>query len=181
MAAKLVTLKPWKDVVGSTQIPDKGLQKALTDYKNLKKEKTTERMTAITSINKILGDLKRVPQVAAIPATSKYFTELASALSAEKLDIQKQSEEATIDATITNSSSYDDIFLTVEDLNTSNKEVVINNKRLNKKQSMAVTLASDGGGFGQIHWTAVLADDAASKKDDTVKYIKDGSTIKVSA
>ena len=46
---------------------------------------------------------------------------------------------------------------------------------------MSVELAADGGGYGMIRWTAVLADDAASKKDDTVKYIKDGSVIKVSA
>lgn len=180
MVTKVLTVKPWKVVVGEAKVDDKGLQQALTKYKGLDKKKRVDRLKAITSISRLVVELKRDTKVVAIPSASKYLNEVAAVLESDRVEIKKADAEATIDVTISNSSSYDDIFLTVEDLNLARNRMILDRERLNKKQSLAITLAASGSGKGQIHWIAVLTEDAASRKEDTVKDIKDGQTIKVS-
>jgi hypothetical protein len=180
MDPKLLTERGWKDIAGKSKVEDNGLQQALAAYEKLAKDKRAERLKAIASVSLLAGKLNKDKEVAAVPLASKYLANVVAAAEAERQDINDAEDEATIAVTIRNGSDYDDIFLTVEDLNRRPAQVIVNRARLNKKKSLPITLQADGDHKGQIHWTAELAEDAASTNENTEKYIKQGQIIKVS-
>lgn len=177
MAAKLVSLKPWKDVVGNAKLADKGLQQALSNYKGLKPQDRPKRLAALTSIDRIVLDLGRLTEVTAIPAAKQYLKDIATALKSERLELQQADAEATIKVTIQNGT--DDVILTIEDLNLGRDRIILDRKRVNKSQSVSVTLAADGSGKGQITWRTDKPNDVSDHREETVTGIKDGATVKV--
>jgi hypothetical protein len=179
MVTKLPPTKLWTDALQSPAMKggplnDKGFPKALADYARLDKKKRAERLKSIQSITKLVGELKS--KVSSVPAASKYLTEVARVLKADQQEIE---DESVLDATIENSSHYDDVFVTIEDLNLGTNPVIVARKRLNKKQRLPIRLQADGDGRGKLRWIAEDANSAASRKEDTVQYIKPGQTIQV--
>ena len=181
MVSKVLTPQSWAESIKGSTVKGNDLHKALAAYESLVKSKgkPAERIKAIDTINKLAGELKN--QVAALPKAKKYIADVAGAVKLEKLEIAKASATSTIEVTILNDSQYDDIYVSVEDQNLApgRPRMILEKERLNKKASLSLTLAADGDGEGQIRWIAELTSTQSSRREDTVKDIKDGQTIKV--
>lgn len=63
-----------------------------------------------------------------------------------------------------NNDDPDDIFVTVNDLNTAAGTTVLDKARLIYRASTPVDITMDGGGDGNISWLAVLAKDSTVSK-----------------
>jgi hypothetical protein len=184
MASKLLNPKSWTDTIKGSAVEGDDFEKALAKYEKLVKAegKPEDRLKAIDSIGKLAEELKE--EVAAVPKAKKYLADVAGALKTEKLEITKASAGSTIAVTFSNESRFDDLLLSVEDWNVAKgkkERWPLDQERLNKQSSLDLTLAADGDGEGWIRWFAQDPESPNSgKKEEELKDIKDGRTIKVS-
>jgi hypothetical protein len=88
-----------------------------------------------------------------------------------------------VEVKITNDGT-DDILVTVYDMNTSPRSVVLSNERINGFASVPLTLVGDASGKANLAWTAVSADStsrrcghasAAASNADSVSVHADSS------
>jgi hypothetical protein len=73
----------------------------------------------------------------------------------------------------------EDLFVSVQDLNTANAKLVLDNQRINRGQSSQADIQPDGNGTGNIHWrvTQAIAGGKTSESDATPSA---GDTVGVS-
>jgi hypothetical protein len=85
-----------------------------------------------------------------------------------------------VEVRITNDGTTD-VLVTVYDLNTSPKRVVLTNARINGFTSVPVSLVGDASGKAKLSWTATSADSASPKCDHEDAVAGNTDSVKVHA
>jgi hypothetical protein len=89
MDQKLLTENGWKAIALKSKIKDNGLQRALAAYEQLDDDECADRLKAIASVIQLATALKKVKEVAAVPAAVKYLAELIGAATSAQAEIIK--------------------------------------------------------------------------------------------
>jgi hypothetical protein len=89
MDAKLLTESGWKAIVQKFKIKDNGLQKALVTYELFADDAPDGRLKALANVTQLAASLKKVKEVAAVPAAAKYLADMLTAADAEQRELAK--------------------------------------------------------------------------------------------
>ena len=98
MDPDLLSERGWKDLAQKFKLKDNGLQRALSVYEKLPQEKHAERLKTIGSVCALAGNLKRAPDVAAIPRAANYLADVVSAAESDRKQIQAAAAKANAEA-----------------------------------------------------------------------------------
>ena len=85
-----------------------------------------------------------------------------------------------IDVKITNDGT-EDIVVTVYDMNTSPKRVVLANARINGFTSVPISLVGDASGMAKLSWTATSLDPAFPKCGHANSVVSSAGSVNVHA
>jgi hypothetical protein len=93
--SKVLSDSAWKDVLAKNKdIKDNGLMKLLTSLKKLDDDEHDEAQKLLEQVQKLVGQLKKSKEVAAVPAVEKFIAELIKATDSAERDVAKDKAEA---------------------------------------------------------------------------------------
>jgi hypothetical protein len=93
--SKVLSDSAWKDVLAKNKdIKDNGLMKLLTSFKKLDDDEYDEAQKLLEQVQKLVGQLKKSKEVAAVPAVEKFIAELSKAADTAERDVAKDKTEA---------------------------------------------------------------------------------------
>src|SRR5689334_8731349 len=92
--SKALSDSGWKDVTTKNKIKDNGLLKLLGDHKRIDEDKPDDLLASLDQIVKLATQLKKVKEVAAVPAASKYVTEMIAGAESDRKAAEKAKAEA---------------------------------------------------------------------------------------
>jgi hypothetical protein len=87
MDAKLLTEKGWADVAKKFKISDTNLQKALAAYEKIADDNHNDRLKAINEVLKVIGNVKKVKEVAMCKEATKYLNEVLGAAALKQKEL----------------------------------------------------------------------------------------------
>ena len=85
-----------------------------------------------------------------------------------------------VEVKITNDGT-EDILVTVYDMNTTPKHVVLTNERINGFTSVPVSLVGDANGKANLSWTATSTDTTSRKCGHADNVVSDANSVSVHA
>jgi hypothetical protein len=92
--SKVLNDSAWKDVLAKNKdIKDNGLLKALAEIKKLGDDDFDDAQKILTQVQKLVGQLKKSKEIAAVPAVDKFLVELTKAADTAERDVAKDKAE----------------------------------------------------------------------------------------
>ncbi len=85
-----------------------------------------------------------------------------------------------VEVKITNDGTSD-IFVTVYDMNTNPRKLVLTNARINGFTSVPISLTGDANGEASLSWTATSTDAASKKCGHAETTVSNAASVKVHA
>jgi hypothetical protein len=97
--SKVLNDSVWKDVLAKNKtVKDNGLLKVLAEIKKLEDDDHDEAQDILDQVQKLVGQLKKSKEVAAVPVVGKFLAELITAADAAARDVAKAKAEADKEA-----------------------------------------------------------------------------------
>ncbi len=93
--SKVLNDSAWKDVLAKNKgLKDNGLQKALAEFKKLGDDEFDDAQKILAQVQKLVAQLKKSKEIAAVPAADKFLVELTKAADTAERDVAKDKAEA---------------------------------------------------------------------------------------
>jgi hypothetical protein len=97
--SKVLSDSAWKDVLAKNKtIKDNGLLKVLAEIKKLEDDDHDEAQDILDQVQKLVGQLKKSKEIAAVPVVGKFLAELIAAADTAARDVAKAKAEAEKEA-----------------------------------------------------------------------------------
>lgn len=93
--SKVLSDSAWKDVLSKNKgVKDNGLLKTLAEIKGLREDEHDDAQGLLEQLQKLVAQLKKSKEIAAVPAVGKFLAELSGAAETAVRDVAKAKAEA---------------------------------------------------------------------------------------